>query len=464
MTDLLKFIREHQEDDVTKLILNRNKWPGIDIELAVNTIVSRRKLRSKLDSWAEHPDLIFPSTLSVEQCSSEETALYKTKLAERIATSSEITTNSKLNTKAKQLDYKWTIADLTGGLGVDTWYFSQKASKVLYNEMQTPLYKATKYNLCKLGATNIIYSNKILLPSSEINDFQKTISRQINVQEDSLPSSNEILGDFKPTIIYLDPARRGEGGKKVFLLEDCSPDVLSLKSELFQYSRHILLKLSPMADITMLIESLGVETKEFHVVSVDGECKEILVWMDREYAGVEPLIVAYEEKKRMGNSFEFFPSEEKKAIAKLTTKEELGLSMHSQRLDGNIFLFEPNKSLMKAGAFNLIAEKFGINKLGNSTHFYIHQEMSCELLKYGKLNSIHLIYPFNNKTIRSLGQDYPEADLTARNLPITTEQLRKKMGLDNKGKKNEHESKNHAHIYALKVDLIGNLFFVTINN
>lgn len=450
MTDLLKFIREHQEDDVTKLILNRNKWPGIDIELAVNTIVSRRKLRSKLDSWAEHPDLIFPSTLSVEQCSSEETALYKTKLAERIATSSEITTNSKLNTKAKQLDYKWTIADLTGGLGVDTWYFSQKASKVLYNEMQTPLYKATKYNLCKLGATNIIYSNKILLPSSEINDFQKTISRQINVQEDSLPSSNEILGDFKPTIIYLDPARRGEGGKKVFLLEDCSPDVLSLKEDLLQFTRHILLKLSPMADISMLIERIGPEVREVHVVSVDGECKEILVWMDREFKGDEPLIIASDiknvcdeqERYKTESSFKFKFSEERAAIPRFTTKDELEPNMQldlGTYLDGDICLFEPNKSLMKAGAFNLISERFGLSKLGSSTHFYINNEMSYELMQYGKLLDIYKIYPFNNKTIKLLGQKYPDVDLTARNLPITTEQLRKKMGLDApKYKKNEH--------------------------
>lgn len=467
MTDLLKFTEEHQEDDVTKLILNRDKWPEIDIELAVNTIVSRRKLKGKVDDWAEHPDLIFPLTLSAEQCSSQVTGIYKANLAEKIARFSKqdsLGGNSESNISTRTSSQDWTIADLTGGLGVDTWYFSQKASKVLYNEMQESLYQATKYNLERLGVHNVIFTNRIIVADDERSRAEKKPETANLKNEQKEASVKEILGDFQPTIIYLDPARRGEGGKKVFLLEDCSPDVLSLKSELFQYSRHILLKLSPMADITMLIESLGVETKEFHVVSVDGECKEILVWMDREYAGVEPLIVAYEEKKRMGNSFEFFPSEEKKAIAKLTTKEELGLSMHSQRLDGNIFLFEPNKSLMKAGAFNLIAEKFGINKLGNSTHFYIHQEMSCELLKYGKLNSIHLIYPFNNKTIRSLGKDYPEADLTARNLPITTEQLRKKMGLDNKGKKNEHESKNHAHIYALKVDLIGNLFFVTINN
>ena len=243
MENLLKFIAEHSADDVSRLILDRKKYPGIDIDLAVNCIESRRKLKGKVREWHENPGLIFPLKLSAEQCSSSATGAYKADLAERIAG------NSK----------ERTIADLTGGLGVDSWFFSQKASKVIYNEMQQILCDAAGHNFKTLGASNISIINR----TAE----QETI--------------DEIL-DEEADIVYMDPARRGEGGKKVFLIEECTPDVLTLKEIIFRHARHILIKLSPMADITMVCNRLGSTCREVHIVGTSGECKELLVWMDRE--------------------------------------------------------------------------------------------------------------------------------------------------------------------------------------
>ena len=274
MENLLKFIAEHSADDVSRLILDRKKYPGIDIDLAVNCIESRRKLKGKVREWHENPGLIFPLKLSAEQCSSSATGAYKADLAERIAG------NSK----------EWTIADLTGGLGVDSWFFSQKASKVIYNEMQQILCDAARHNFKTLGASNISIINR----TAE----QETI--------------DEILDD-ETDIVYMDPARRGEGGKKVFLIEDCTPDVLTLKDEIFRFSRHIFLKLSPMADISLVCERLGRTCREVYAVAAGGECKELLVWMDREW-NADYMIYAVElHKDTEAGMFSFSMAEEKMA-------------------------------------------------------------------------------------------------------------------------------------------------------
>ena len=197
-------------DDVTRLILDKARWPEIDVDLAVSCIESRRKLKGKVQEWYDEPDLIFPLKLSAEQCSSSATARYKAELAGRIA----------LN--GCRTAYPWRIADLTGGLGVDSWFFSKKAAEVLYNEMQETLCRAASYNFDILGAENIRVSNKAVVPENGPEGI----------------SPRELLSEFRPDIVYMDPARRGEGGRKVFLIEECTPDVLKLKNGIFSFCRN----------------------------------------------------------------------------------------------------------------------------------------------------------------------------------------------------------------------------------
>ncbi len=309
---LTAFVQEHIGDDLTRLLLDRKKWPDIDMDLAVSCIQSRRKLKGKVQEWYMNPKLIFPVGLSAEQCSSTATGIYKSGLALRIAEGNS-----------------FRLADLTGGLGVDSWYFSQKASQVWYHEMQEKLCVAAEHNFHSLNAENIIIRNKISTP--------ETIE--------------DILSEARPDIVYMDPARRGEGGKKVFLIEECTPDVLTLKEQIFKHCRHILLKLSPMADITMACSRLGTTCREVHIVATGGECKELLIWMDREWSG-EYTITAVELPSGYPEmepaEFSFCSSEEK-----ITTASR-------PRNDVSGFLFEPGKSLMKAGCFNLIANHFGL--------------------------------------------------------------------------------------------------------
>ncbi len=465
MERIAEFVYEHISDDTTRLILDREKWPGIDMDLVVNCIESRRKLKGKVQEWYNEPLLIFPYKLSAEQCSSSATARYKAVLAAAITTASlpgitsaslpGITTASlpgiatprhpKLTHRHPKLDLgsPLRLADLTGGLGVDSWFFSKVFDEVLYNEMQPKLYEAALHNFKVLEAGNVRCSCSMAAPGG----------------------LGELLEGFVPDIIYMDPARRGEGGKKVFLLEDCTPDVLTLRDEIFGICRHILLKLSPMADITMVCDRLGSTCREVHIVATAGECKELLIWLDREWTsgytitavtlGSTPRPYSTEspsDSVPSGHSgldpespFTFSSLEEKTAAPTLTP----ALTDYS-----GLFLFEPGKALMKSGAFNLISNRFGITKLGHSTHYYITEDTqkAADLSAYGKIFKILSSAPLDKRSIKAASQAYPRAEVTARNIPMDTDTLRKKLCCT--------PSDTH-HIFGLRSDLNGNLLLVT---
>jgi hypothetical protein len=407
MEKLTAFVQEHMGDDLTRLVLDRKKWPDIDIDLAVSCIQSRRKLKGKVQEWFSNPSLIFPVGLSAEQCSSTATGIYKSGLASKIAGAKE-----------------FRLADLTGGLGVDSWYFSKKASQVWYHEMQEKLCIAAEHNFKALNSENIVVRNAISTP--------ETIE--------------DILSEACPDIVYMDPARRGEGGKKVFLIEECTPDVLTLKEQIFRHSRHILLKLSPMADITMVCDRLGSTCREVHVVATGGECKELLIWMDREWSG-EYTITAVELPSG-------YPDMEPALLSFYSSEEKIATASTMPRNDVSGFLFEPGKALMKAGCFNLIANRFGLMKLGVSTHYYVTESAAKadELKPYGKVYMIISVQPLDKRSIKAAGAAYPRAEVTARNIPMDTETLRKKLGIT---------SGDDAHIFGLKSDTLGNLLIIT---
>ena len=405
MKKLTEFVSKHISDDTTRLILDKAKWPDIDMEIAVNCIESRRKLRGKVNEWYEDSRLIFPLKLSAEQCSSSATALYKASVAAKIGKS---------------------LADLTGGLGVDSWFFSQKLEHVLYNEMQEKLFNATEYNFRTLDATNITTNCGTAEKGNICN----------------------ILGNFRPEIIFMDPARRGEGGRKVFLIEECTPDVLSLKDELFSYCRHILLKLSPMADISMVCERLGRTCREVHVVAAGGECKELLIWMDKEWDDDYSITAAelpgsYPDKPEA--TFTFKLSDERSCIPETADLESLTCN-----ITDNMFLFEPGKAMMKAGCFNLMSSHFGIGKLGRSTHYYIvlSDDYAEPLTDLGKVFRIKRIDHLDKKSIKALGNEFPNADVSARNIPMTSEMLAKRIGCG---------PGNGIHIFGLKSDTEGSI-------
>ena len=402
------FILQHEGDDPVRLLLARDKYPDVDIDLAVTTLEVRRKLRTKVPEWYAVPSLVYPFRLSGEQCSSSETAKYKAKVC-----------GSSLR-----------IADLTGGMGVDAWAFAQVAEEVLYNEMQVELARATELNFRELGVENVRFRNARVEPGKV----------------------REVLDGFEPDIIFLDPARRAEDGRKVFLIEECQPDVLGLLPELFEASRYVLLKLSPMADITMACKRLGAHVKEVHVVAAGGECKELLFLLDRDWEGTPATFIV-----EGGAVMEIPDGPSTTSTGSATgsgTVGPLAISTGAKR-SGEIFLFEPGKALLKAGAFELPCGRFGLTKLGQHTHLYVGEAVPEELRPFGKVFEILEVMPLNNRTMKEAGKRWPQAEVTARNVPMTSDLLRKKTGCVSGG---------DIHLFGVRADAAseaGNYLIVT---
>lgn len=412
MTNFKEFILEHENDDTARLILSKDKWPDIDMPLAANTIESRLRLRTKVPSWYSCPDLVYPNRISAEQCSSSETAELKAEIALRLV--------------GGNAEKTMRIADLTGGLGVDTEAFRKAGFEVLYNEMDSALYNAAIHNLTALGHDGITFCNHELVPERDIDkaghDGKEPSGgrsaghdRAGAGQSGTPATAGMMLRDFCPDIIFLDPARRAADGKKVFLLEDCRPDILDLKDELLSCARFLMVKLSPMADIGMVCSRLGRSCREMHIIATKGECRELLAVLDRDRNG-ETTFCAWES----GSPFIFTGCQKDEAVPSY---------MHDMsEIHEAGYLFEPGKALMKSGAFDLICSRFDLVKLAKSTHIYITpEEKSALLSRYGKVFRIKEILPLNNAGIRQAGNTWPHADVTARNIPMTSEALKSRL-------------------------------------
>lgn len=458
MDSFEKFIVENGNADTVRLVMTRKEWPvpedpelaGLDAKsLAVNTIEGRKRLRKKLPEWVTSTELVYPSSLCTEQCSSSDTARYKALIVRRFlneyvgAVASMVgepcrttgsATENKMVTEPAEVTIgtrkTGRIADLTGGLGVDSWAFSEVAEEVLYNEMNPALAAAARHNFKALGVTNIFIKNSEATPDS----------------------IKGIFGDFRPDVIFLDPARRDSAGKKVFLLEDCSPDVLKMLPELFRISRFVFLKLSPMADITMAVERLdrtyeeylekasgkgwnGQWVREVHVVASGGECKELLILLDREWSEGYSLTC-----REDGKTLTFKPEEitEAKATYPDSTFARI--------------IFEPGKSLTKAGVFNAICERFGLVKLARFTHLYTISEPLSEneleqriapLKDFGKVFYVKEILPLNKASMKDVGKLYPHSEVSAKNIPMSSDELRTRLKV---------KSGDDAHIFGARIE------------
>lgn len=470
MDSFEKFIVENENADTVRLVMACKEWPvpedaelaELDAKsLAVNTIEGRRRLRKKLPEWVACTGLVYPSSLCAEQCSSSDTARYKASIVQRIfneyvgtvasmvgdpcrttgsATegtesvpdkNSPTTRNQSVTEPAEvTIPSRGKVADLTGGLGVDSWAFSEVAEEVLYNEMNPALAAAARHNFKALGVTNIFIKNS----------------------EATSDSLKDIFGDFRPDVIFLDPARRDSAGKKVFLLEDCSPDVLKILPELFGISRFVLLKLSPMADITMAVERLdrtyeeylekasgkgwnGQWVREVHVVASGGECKELLILLDGEWNEGYSLTC-----REDGKTLTFKPEEITKAKANYPDSTFARI------------IFEPGKSLTKAGVSNAICERFGLVKLARFTHLYTiseplsdseSEQRTAPLKDFGKVFYVKEILPLNKSSMKDVGKRYPHSEVSAKNIPMSSDELRTRLKV---------KSGDDAHIFGVRIE------------
>lgn len=364
---LLKFIALHRDDDTARLLLSADKYPGVDVRLAVSQIESGKKAALKLPEWHSVSDIVYPSSLSLEQCSSQATALFKQRF----------------------IHEGDSVADITGGLGVDCYYMSKKASHATYFERSEELCEAAKHNFTLLGAGNISV---------------------IHSTTDSATVARRPYFD----LIFADPARRGKASQRVYALEDCEPDILALKDVLLEKCDSLLVKISPMADISHTVKLLP-ESAEIHILSVANECKEVLLLLRKGFMG-EPKIVcsdltAYGD---LTSQFSFVPSEEESATASFSS--ETGK-----------YLYQPGKAVLKGGAFKLVSERFSIAKLAPSTHLYTSDKLSEDFP--GKIFEIQKLFDWNKQTIALLRKEVRNAELLSVNFPLDTKALRSRLGI-----------------------------------
>lgn len=366
----------------------------------------RSRLSSKVPEWDAVPGISFPSRLNVEQCSSSLAACYKASLAASIC-------------RESTSGHPFRIADLTGGLGVDCWAFSQVADEVLYNEADSALADAVKGNFALLGIGNAVFRNGYV----------------------EAGAIAQLLGDFAPDLIYLDPARRSGTGRKVFMLQDCSPDVSALQDELLECCPNLLLKLSPMADISMLRRSLR-NVAGIHVVSVDGECKELLIHMAAGWTA-PPVTTVTVLRKDAVDSMEF-------------TDEDA--AVHCARLEDcfaieGSYIFEPGAALMKSAFHEAACARKGFRKMDASTHLYVAPGPSERLVPFGRFRRIIEVATLDKRSLKDVGARFPRAGVTARNLPLSSEELRSRLGVTDGG---------DVHIYGATANSARLLFVSTI--
>lgn len=305
------FITLHAQDDIHSLALKGNKYPDVDITIAINQISGKRKAIKKLPTWAATEGIIYPPLLSMEQCSSEITALYKTDIAKRLI---------------KRREY---FIDLTGGFGVDFSYISRSFTHAIYVEQQSNLCDIVQNNLEHLGINNaqIIHDNAV--------DFLKR-TRHVD-------------------LIYIDPARRNMQGGRTFAISDCTPDVTLLADILLDKADYVIVKLSPMLDWKKAVTDLPNVT-EVHIVSVGNECKELLLVMH----------------KQVSHSLQIYCINNDQHISFSDTSYSQPLIATSQQLFK--YLYEPNASIMKAGCFGVISKMYPIRQISDNSHLFVSEE------------------------------------------------------------------------------------------
>jgi hypothetical protein len=304
--EIQNLIKEHRNSDISLVALKLSNRKDINTKAVLEQINGFQKSRKKLPSWHKKEGIVFPSIVSMEQCSSEQTARFKSSLF-----SGE------------------TFIDLTSGLGVDSAFFSEKFKKVILVEPQPDLLEVTKHNFNILGIQN---------------------ARYFNLKAEEFISETDIRAD----LVYIDPSRRNEGKRKVFHLKDYTPDIIKLKESIFQISPDILVKTSPFLDIHLAIEVLE-NVSHVYAVSVNNECKEVLYHLKNGFT-LEPKLTAIDIREKDIVKFEFYRHEEETAIP------EFSMPL--------TYLYEPNASIMKAGAFKLIAQSYKLNKLHPLSHLY----------------------------------------------------------------------------------------------
>ena len=357
----LDYIRQHADEDVRQLALRGHKCPDVDFQYALEQIAGRQKARTKLPSWAAIDGIVYPPHLSMEQCSSEVTARYKASIAGKGA----------------------LFVDLTAGFGVDMAFISQGFQKAVHVEQQPQLCAISSENFRLLGL------NHIEVVCGDGVAYLHTMRHA--------------------DLLFIDPARRDVHGGRTYDISDCTPNVLEILDEMLEKADRVMIKLSPMLDWRKAVADLG-KVNEVHIISVDNECKELLLILSKTKKPLRVFCV---------NNDECFEVVE-------------GISSQPRPLPQDMrYLYEPNASVMKAGCFDLIEQRFGVVQLERNSHLFVSDK---EILGFpGRQFLIEKRTSMNKRELKATLADVDQANITVRNFPMSVAELRKRLKLKEGG-------------------------------
>ncbi len=476
------FIRQHQDEDVRQLAFLGSKYPEVNMPFALDQIRGRKMAHVKLPCWASIEGIIYPPHISMEQCSSEQTALYKAELAARLlglsvsssenekecekasnshfskicefasegAVDSEFAQNGDTckkqqiltepgedvnETKEEEVsesDFSEEIGfvDLTGGFGVDFSYIASRLGmKSMYVERQAHLCEVAKENFERLGLKNVSVKN-----GDGIEVLHSFHSKK-NAASDSLGITEEqsqslLKTNFGLKLIFIDPARRDDAGNKVVSLKDCTPDVTVLQEEMLSKADYVIIKLSPMLDWHRAVSELS-HVREVHIISVNNECKELLLVLSARNMGDMEASSADGEVKHAGNLRIYCVNDAQSFVCDELDMESSPVRIAPPVLEEMQYLYEPNASLMKAGCFGVLSDRYDARMLSKNSHLFVSQA-PIEAFP-GRSFRIIAISSFNKKELKRHLSGITKANIATRNFPLSVAELRKRLKLKDGG-------------------------------
>ena len=422
------FIRQHQDNDVRQLAFLGSKYPEVDMPFALDQIRGRKMARVKLPRWASLEGIIYPPHISMEQCSSESTALYKAELAARLLGLPASSSGTEMKAE-NEIEF----VDLTGGFGVDFSYIAARLGvKSMYVERQAHLCEAAKENFERLGLKNAIVKN-----GDGIEVLHSFLPKKKGVAsaDDSLGITyDQPLSLLKTNlglkIIFIDPARRDDAGNKVVSLKDCTPDVTVLQEEMLLKADYVIVKLSPMLDWHRAISELS-HVREVHIISVNNECKELLLVLSARNMGVMEASSADGEVKHAGNLRIYCVNDAQSFVCDELDMESSPVRIAPPVLEEMQYLYEPNASLMKAGCFGVLSDRYDARMLSKNSHLFVSQA-PIEAFP-GRSFRIIAISSFNKKELKRHLSGITKANIATRNFPLSVAELRKRLKLKDGG-------------------------------
>ena len=422
------FIRQYQDDDVRQLAFLGSKYPEVDMPFALDQIRGRKMARVKLPRWASLEGIIYPPHISMEQCSSESTALYKAELAARLLGLPASSSGTEMKAE-NEIEF----VDLTGGFGVDFSYIAARLGvKSMYVERQAHLCEAAKENFGRLGLKNAIVKNG---DGIEVLHSFHPKKKDAASADDSLGITYDQPRSLLKTnlglkIIFIDPARRDDAGNKVVSLKDCTPDVTVLQEEMLSKADYVIIKLSPMLDWHRAISELS-HVREVHIISVNNECKELLLVLSARNMGEMEASSADGEVKHAGNLRIYCINDAQSFVCEELDMEASQVKIAPSPLEEMQYLYEPNASLMKAGCFGVLSGRYDARMLSKNSHLFVSREPIAVFP--GRSFRIIAVSSFNKKELKRHLSGITKANIATRNFPLSVAELRKRLKLKDGG-------------------------------